>query len=197
MCKKRLKKKMDSIEKKCDTNEERIEHLMLKEIKPEKELNEYIQYHRTYQIRLNSHRQTLWEGQKHFTWWISVIISSIVVVLISDVSFLSSKFRAIIILVGSICGTGLVIVACVVIDKVGKYFNNARTIVEDIENKINPFLNIQINENNEINKNSNRKNFVKRRFYLIYIVAGFLFLLCFVFCLLHLINEEWTTFLLK
>lgn len=203
MCKKGLKKNVNEIQKHCDSNERRIEHLEKKEINPTINIDNYIQYHRTNQMRLNSHRQTLWEGQKHFTWWISIIISSIVLVLVSEVAFLTCKFRAIIILVGSACGVGLVIVACVVIDRIGRYFNEARKIVEEIETKVNPQLNIQADKKNKVEENGTNeskkkgkrecKNFVKGCFYFIYAIAGTLFVLAFILCLLYLIEQDIVT----
>ncbi len=76
MCRRRNKQSSSSEETSAENNEEckkNQEKLILEITNCNAQI---IQFHRNYQMRVNSHIQKLWEAQMHFTWWISAILTS-------------------------------------------------------------------------------------------------------------------------
>ena len=78
------------------------------------------------------YHNALWEEEKHFTWWVSIIFSALVFVYSS--SQLCAQQKVVVITMGSLFGIFLSSIAWFVVRKEGKYFREAietfnRTII--------------------------------------------------------------------
>lgn len=111
-----------------------------------------IQFHRNYQMRVNSHRQKLWEAQKHFTWWISAILSSILIILLAKEDLINPNCKAALIIIASVLGLFLSFFGFNANRKEGEQFDEAIKKIKFIEEKCIGF-NL---------KNDEKKNFWKR-----------------------------------
>lgn len=136
---------------------------ILKQIKTVNLDDKLIQLHRTYQVRLNSHRTTLWEIQKHFTWWISIAISTMVLIYLSDNIIVDLDNKSKLIIIGSTLGIFFSILGFIVACREGKNFDDALTIVRGIEKRLNiPEI--------------SREKVIRFLFSMIYILAFFSFI---------------------
>ena len=130
-------------------------------IKPDEVNKNHVQLHRTAQMRINSHRQTLWEEQKHFTWWISIVFSGLIFIISNN--FLSWPQKSPIVIVGCLLGLFLSIIGIFVIKIEGSYFKNALQNIIILEKHF-PF------------KETKKKGNIRSLFITIYIFAILLFL---------------------
>jgi hypothetical protein len=124
-----------------------------------------VQLHRNLQMRLNSHRQTLWEEQKHFAWWISIILSGLILIFLADE--IDSKLRIIPIALGCIFGITISIVARRVISKEDIYFQEAKNNIERIEKRFTMLK----SEDKIVNFGTSIKNLFK----IVFVIAIILF----------------------
>lgn len=69
------------------------------------------------------HHRSLWEEEKHFTWWVSIVLSAQIVVYTSN--SLRNQPKLIFVLIGSLIGVFLCITAFRTLRREGKYFHTA------------------------------------------------------------------------
>lgn len=151
-----------------------------------------IQFHRNYQMRVNSHRQKLWEAQKHFTWWISAILSSILVVLLANEDLVSPKSKAALLITASVLGLFFSLFGFNVNQKESKQFDEAIQKIKFIEE-----ICIGFNFEN-VDKKKNEKCKLKfkkmhcsirKTFNAVYSIFSIIFLIIVVICIMVLNNN--------
>ena len=76
--------------------------------------------------RIQHHHDALWEEEKHYTWWIYVLIGFIILVVTSE--FISIKTKELIIIGISLIGIFISCSAYRVVRKEGEYFFEAKQI---------------------------------------------------------------------
>ncbi len=82
------------------------------------------------------HHKSLWEEEKHFTWWISLVLSAQTIIYTS--STVRSQFKLVLISIGSLIGVFLCIIALKILRKEGEYFNTALTKFVEEYNTVYP-----------------------------------------------------------
>lgn len=80
------------------------------------------------------YHESLWEEEKHYTWWISVLFGFLILVMITDVLDWSQKYS--LILAISLMGIAMCRIGYVVIRKEGEYFSQERGISDRILKKL-------------------------------------------------------------
>ena len=69
------------------------------------------------------HHKSLWEEEKHFTWWVSILLSAQIIVYTSNSLF--NRDKLIFVFIGSLIGIFLCIIAFRTLRKEGEYFHTA------------------------------------------------------------------------
>ena len=69
------------------------------------------------------HNDALWEAEKHFTWWVSIVFPSLILVYTN--AQLCPLQKAVLITLGSLFGIFLAIIGFVVVRKEGEYFKES------------------------------------------------------------------------
>jgi hypothetical protein len=82
------------------------------------------------------HHNAIWEGQKHFTWFMSILLSAQLLVLTSDT--LSSHARAILVVIASSIGILLAITGFRVQRREGLYWWHANSVFVQEHNAVYP-----------------------------------------------------------
>lgn len=179
------------------------------------EKNELMKFFEMSQEFRKYNHSALWEEEKHFTWWISIIFTALILVFLSNE--LSDLQESVIITIGSIFGIFLSLFGYIVIRKEGIYFTDAletfcRTAKalelhklgkQKSESTIRTPLmpEYPINESFEEARNKANKSLprllkeifkpkmlgIRDCFQLIFVISGFIF---FVFCIL-----SWLSFM--
>ncbi len=80
------------------------------------------------------HHKSLWEEEKHFTWWISIVLSAQIVVYTS--SSLCNENKLTFMVIGSVVGFFLCFTALNIMRKEGGYFHIALSIFVSEYNRI-------------------------------------------------------------
>lgn len=140
----------------------------------------------------NYHHKALWEEQKHFTWWISIVLSA-QILLYLNIS-ISSPIKLLFILMSSVVGLFLCIMAIITIRKEGEYFQRALSEYVIVYNEVNcerPLPPVEQRSNNSLPKLC--KAFFKGElgirdvFQLIFIFFVFIFILVAAFAILEFV----------
>jgi hypothetical protein len=87
------------------------------------------------------HHRAIWEEEKHFTWFISILLSAIVLIFVSPNIGYSAKCTLII--MGSLLGISICLTALAVIRREGEYFFQALKIYVEEYNKAYPEYSLQ------------------------------------------------------
>jgi len=69
------------------------------------------------------HHKSLWEEEKHFTWWVSIVLSAQILIYTSN--SLCNQSKLIFIFIASLVGIFLCIIAFRVLRREGEYFHTA------------------------------------------------------------------------
>lgn len=80
------------------------------------------------------HHKSLWEEEKHFTWWVSIVLSAQIVLYTSD--SLNNQNKLLFIVIGSLIGIFLCIMAFRILRAEGGYFHTALSRFVNEYNKI-------------------------------------------------------------